>query len=194
MFPARDIANEFWAFVRSLALDPRNAVVDPTFCHRDLEPERTNSRTLDELEDRRVDVLVQLAGPTVEVNSAGSKTGIWRRHNDRQSPWGYRTVQGAMVAFLIDSAVLGKLTFDLGIWRCTVALILADAARDPSWLRVILRHVDDARAAEGDPGVGEDPLNDPQFQNEIVMTISDDWSCLSAETFDYIVRTYTGIG
>ncbi len=187
MFPVRDIANEFWAFVRDLALDPRNGVDDATTEIIELGPARTNSEALDELEERRFQLRVQFAGPHAEISPVGSATGIWRHHGDNRIPWGYLTLQEALVAFLIDSAARNRLSFDREIWLCAVPLIMGDAIRDPDWLHVILRDVD-MLGAEGLS------LDDPEHQHEHVMTISDDWSCLLRETFDYIVATYTGKG
>lgn len=202
-FPTRDIANRFWAFVRDLAIDPRIGVDEANT--DDEEPRRKSSHTLDRVYEEQYRNAVKLAGPRTreKIGLPGSEAEIWRTPywserdqywTEGGQPWGYRTLQEALTAFLIELAARDELAFDLGIWRCTVPVILADAIRDSDLLRVILRDVDHARAAKGEPEVDDDWVNDPQFQQELVMTISDDWDCLTVATFDHIVKTYTGKG
>jgi hypothetical protein len=189
LFPERDIADDFWAFVRDLAIDPRVGTEEPRSPgHPD--PKRTNSQTLDQLEEERYERSVRLAGPHAfkKIGPPGTDAEIWQIYwPEQRMPWGYRTLQEALTAFLIDSAALDRLTFSLDIWRCTVPVIVADAIRNPDLLRVILRDVAMLRS-------GEEDLDDPEGQREYTMTISDDWSCLRAETFDHIVATYAGKG
>jgi hypothetical protein len=203
MFPARDVADDFWVFVRALAIDPRIGIDDADAS--DENPQRRSSRTLDRVEQQRYRSKVAHAGPDTheKIGRPGSEAEIWRTPywSEREQywtesgqPWGYRTLQEALTAFLIELAARDELTFDLGIWRCTVPVILGDAIQDPDRLRVILRDIDMAEAAQGEPEVAEDYVNDPQFQREYIMTVSGDWSCLMAETFNHIVATYTGKG
>ena len=189
LFPARDIANEFWAFVLDLALDPRLGDFDPRSSFDPL-PARSHSETLNQLEGRRSELRVQLAGPNAHQKWAepGSDAEFWRFYDlERTNPWGYRTLQDALVAFLIDLAARNRLNFSLSVWRCTVPVILADAIRDPDRLQIILREVDNAGAAEAS-------IDDPAYQTTYTMALSDDWSCLSSQTFNHIVTTYTGKG
>jgi hypothetical protein len=203
MFPTRDIANGFWAFVRDLAIDPRIGIDEANA--DDEKPQRRSSRTLDRVEQQRYESTVKLAGPDTreKIEGPGSEAEIWRTPywDERDQywseggyPWAYRTLQEALTAFLIDLAARDELTFDLGIWRCTVPVILGDAIQNPDLLRVILRDINMAEAAQGEPEVAKDYINDPQFQRPYTMTVSDDWSCLMAETFNHIVKNYTGKG
>ncbi|WP_194904389.1 hypothetical protein [Catenulispora rubra] len=171
----RDIADRFWFFVRGRAIDGR---VRPRY------GTRFGSKTLDHIDSEYAHLQEELVGQSREDDM----TCFWE---EDWQPWTYPTLQEAMTAFLINSAATNEFPYPCDMWLRAVAVILADAARDPEWLHVV--------ACDWDPNFGDGPekgerRTEPYSEEDHAMTISDDWSCLSRETFEFIMATYTGKG
>jgi hypothetical protein len=172
-FPERDLAYAFWHFVRGRALDPRFVEEG---CTGNVAP----TGRLDDLETEREDVYRDLAG--LFGNSENLDRPI---HYPAEIypdgplfPWVFPTIQEALVAFLIDRVVRKAFPVQYEIWLRVVAIILGDAQREPDrWMRVTAR-------------IHERDCPEEERETEHVMTVSNDWSCLSHETFDFIVQRY----
>jgi hypothetical protein len=173
MFPERDIANGFWYFVRARAIDKR------TVSNRS----RAGSKTLDQLEITASKMRRKLA-------SEQEKDEIRVLWGDDFIPWTYDTIQDALLAYLIDQAALGTLPYAYETWLRAVVLVISDAQRDSGWLHVVACDWDPA-SCEGEP---PERCRQPGIERDHAMTVSDDWSCLSRETFDFVTSTYAGKG
>ena len=168
MFPEDDLRGDFWLFVYMRALDPRVLVSD------DFEPDPAGSGLLNTLEERRDVVRYYLA------------QGDERPHEYEPGwPVAYRSLQDALLAYLItrmSSPGLG-FPYDYATWLRTVVLVVVDAQRDPSLLKVTIT-------------VDEDGVPDPSGsqREERTMTLDGSWDCLSRDTFRTIRRAYSGLG
>ncbi|WP_410596268.1 hypothetical protein [Amycolatopsis sp. lyj-23] len=164
MYYERQIADEFWFFVRARAIDYR--------LEESLD-QRHGTLTLNAREEHLTGVRQCLA------NSQGKVLPMLNIYSG--APWTYPTVQEALMAFLINELAHNAFPYSYEMWLRAVTLIVADAQRDPDWLHVI--------ACDWEEGHGSEAPRTPHD-----MTISDDWSCLSRETFDFTVREYTRKG
>jgi hypothetical protein len=165
----RDIADRFWYFVRFRAIDKRTE-----------KRTRYGSNTLDRLEVERSEMLRELAEEADRFNVP------WLIEDDFV-PWTYPTLQEALQAFLIDEAARDRFPYPYELWLCAVPVIVTDVNRDSERLHVI--------ACDWDPNFTDDDKRDlPYKQWDHTMTISDDWSCLSREVFEFIMSHFTGKG
>src|SRR5690242_19582531 len=112
----RDIANQFWHFVRGRAIDPRS---NP---YRD----RVGSQTLEAIEYERTHIADYLSGDDLTVLL-----------DNTMIPWTYPTLQEALIAFLVHQASLNEFPYPYEMWLRTVVLIVSDVQRDPEWLHVV---------------------------------------------------------
>jgi len=164
MFPESNLAIEFWYFVRGRAIDPRNG--GPL--------RRTGSDALDRV-DEHATMRYEL-----ECETRVNDNDLPYFNDDPGYPWTYATIQEALVAFLIDRATEGDFPYTYRIWLRTIILIMSDIQRDSGWLELI---------AQDETGeMGDKPAAERQQRH--TMKVSDDWSCLSCDTFDFILRTY----
>jgi hypothetical protein len=123
LFPERDLANEFWLFLRDQAIDPRGA-----------DGCRPPCRALDLFEIDRQMVTAYLGDLIKDPSSA------FPADENEEEPRLYRTLQEALLAFLIYWQQAGRrfpITYD--IWVRTIVLIMADAQRSPGFLRLEAR-------------------------------------------------------
>ncbi len=91
-------------------------------------------------------------------------------------PTGFPTLQEALYDYLLASVGDLLIANDYDLWLRAVAHILTDAARDPNRLVIRVRPRDDE--------FGDEHAVDN------TMIISDDWSVLRRETFDFACRNY----
>lgn len=167
MFPERSLVNEFWYFVHQQAMDPLVPGVT-----------RDASKVLDAFEDRNARIEYHLAEGEPSQDDLVMYTSI----EPELEPHRYPTLQDALLAFLIHRLARGELPDTHVMWLRLCVLVVADVQREPKRLHV--------RSQSAVPELGDEKFPP---QNHL-MTVSDDWSCLSGETFDVVLRVYGGKG
>jgi hypothetical protein len=164
VFPESFVQAEFWFFIRQQAQDSR---LGP-------ESRRDAAKALDALEKRASYVTCWLAEGKPEQDELPYYGDPAERHI-------YPTLQEALLAFLVHRAARKETPDTLEMWLRTVALVLVDVHRDPSLLHVI---------ACDQTEDGKDVIQPLSH----TMVVSDDWTCLSRDTFDCVLRLYRGRG
>jgi hypothetical protein len=164
LFPERDLAYDFWVFVYEIAIDPR--LPEPL-------GERPGGRILYEFESNRSLFHGQ------QLAHADPALADRPRYSDgTKEPLVYPTMQEALLGYLIYLVTAAQLpgegrfacTYD--IWLRTVVLLMADIAQNPEWLHIVTGTV-----------------TDRDSRQHHHMTVSNDWDCLSQDTFNYVVQS-----
>jgi hypothetical protein len=97
----------------------------------------------------------------------------------RDPPTGLPTLQAALYDYLLANVGGPLIANSFETWAGAVAQILADAVRDPNRLVIAVPK-----------RTSDDRIADRREAETQTMTISDDWSVLRQETFDFARRTY----
>jgi hypothetical protein len=164
MFAAEELALEFWAFVRYRAFDEHN--------------EYTFSRALTEQDDARRNRAIYLQPGDERIESRGAFDSA--SSEPVRAPVVYRTLQEALVDFLIDEIGTNKVP-DFADWLRAQAVIMAQAAREPEWLIVKT------------PVIDENGQWSPDSLTTHTMAVGPGpWDVLSRETFDVLVQHFFG--
>lgn len=173
LFPESYLAPNFWLFVRDQAIDGRTNELGVRITSKVVNPynqERAFARTF----------LRELRGPFTDDFDPDYEED---EGEGTKQPWTYKTLQEALLMFLLAWVYRTQpeppVTPTYEIWLRTVALILADAARLPELLTLRVPEYDRMN-----------PELAPKGTIERCMVISDDWSCLSRDTFDFIMANY----
>jgi hypothetical protein len=161
MYPESDLRAAFWIFIYRRAFDERWGSGP--------KDQRPSAIALDKIEFEN----------WINYQAIGEDDqGV-----DLSSPYFprfYRTLQEALIAFLIDMTARGKWPHPYETWLRLVVLVTADAQRDPTrWLQINTLRPDSEPSTNRGGSLH-------------VMTVSDDWSCLTHDTFEAIQRLHSG--